>query len=161
MVMVFCSFEDINSLLNIIKRTNIFSTFLIRFSFNFPGITRLTPNVALTGTATQSSTYVNSDYAGSPFVARYAIDANFETTLTKSSGACAMVLNTAPVWWQVDLLKVYEINKIAITGRQVPAGKTRKYSISIFAFYFYAKLIVFNIILSFYFPYSNCWGHVH
>ena len=36
-----------------------------------------------------------------------------------------MVKNIPPVWWQVDLHKAYEINKVAITGKK----QARKYFI--------------------------------
>ena len=86
--------------------------------FHYLGIVRLTPNVALRGTATQSETHINYHWAPSPFVASYANDGNFETSMTQISGACSFAERNAPVWWQVDLLKVYEITKVAITGRK-------------------------------------------
>ena len=82
------------------------------------GVVRLIPNVALNGIATQSETHVNTDYAGSPFLASYAIDGNFETVVIPSRGACSITELTPPVWWQVDLLEVYEITKVAITTRK-------------------------------------------
>ena len=84
----------------------------------FLAVVRLTPNVALKGTATQSATHVNT-WDTSPFIASYANDGNFETSMTETSGACSFAeRNKPPVWWQVDLLNVYEITKVAITGRQ-------------------------------------------
>ena len=74
--------------------------------------------MALRGTATQSSVWTYGSYPGSPFVASYATDGNFETSVDSSGGTCAIMTDAAPVWWQVDLHKVYEINKIAITGRK-------------------------------------------
>ena len=75
--------------------------------------------MALRGTATQSETHLNDDWAASPFIASYANDGNFETSMTETSGACSFAeRNKPPVWWQVDLLNVYEITKVAITGRQ-------------------------------------------
>ena len=79
---------------------------------------RLTPNVALRGIATQSHTHIDTAWAASPFVASYANDGNLETTLTTTSGACSFAAMIPPVWWQVDLLKVYEITKVAVTGRE-------------------------------------------
>ena len=64
--------------------------------------------MALDGTATQSSVYTESDYNGSPFDARYAIDSICYFS--------AWTNNTPPVWWQVDLHKAYEINKVSITA---------------------------------------------
>ena len=87
--------------------------------FNFPGVIKLTPNVALKGIATQSSTHVNPAYTWSPFVASHTIDGNFYTDLLSNSGTCSHTKSDAPVWWQVDLLQVYEITKVAITGRKM------------------------------------------
>ena len=84
----------------------------------FKDIIRLTPNVAVTGSATQSSTApVNTDLPGSPFVASYAIDGIFDTSFSQAGGGCSSTDITTTAWWQVDLLKVYEITKVAITGR--------------------------------------------
>ena len=74
----------------------------------FTGIVRLNPNVAPKGTATQSSEYTNPIYP-----AYLANDENF----SPQTSSCAITDNTAPSWWQVDLMIVYEIAKIAITGR--------------------------------------------
>ena len=52
----------------------------------FSGIVRLSPNVALEGEATQSRDHVTSGFTGSPFVAGYAIDGNFETSITTGRG---------------------------------------------------------------------------
>ena len=86
----------------------------------FLGAVRLTPDVAVRGTATQSVTHLNTGYAASPFVARYANDGDLGTGMnpTATSGLCAIAEAIVPVWWQVDLLKMYEITKVAITGRQ-------------------------------------------
>ena len=71
----------------------------------FAGVVRLAPNVAFKGTATQS---YNSNAASR------VIDGNFE-------GSCSYTSNNQQGWWQVDLLEVYMITKVAMT-----AG--RKYS---------------------------------
>ena len=92
---------------------------VLLYIISFPGAVRISPNVAVKGTATQSSTSVNTRYVASPFVASYANDGNFDTNLVLRSGACSYTKNTAPFWWQVDLLKVFEINKVAITTRSV------------------------------------------
>ena len=84
------------------------------FYSNIPGVMRLTNNVALGGTATQSSD--DTGYDSSP-LASLSIDGNFDTSLTTTNVVCSKTGNTPPVWWQVDLHKVYEINKVAITGR--------------------------------------------
>ena len=73
--------------------------------------------MALIGTATQSTTHANKALAGSPFVASHANDGNFETSVIHARGACSITESTPPVWWQVDLLDVYEITKVAITTR--------------------------------------------
>ena len=87
-------------------------------NFYFLGII-LIPNVALRGTATQSSTYAQGNYRASPFVASYANDGNIDSSMVASSDTgCTITLVTPPVWWQVDLLDVYEITKVAITGRK-------------------------------------------
>ena len=82
------------------------------------GMTKLTPNVALRGTATQSTDWLQCSFHASPFVASHANNGNFETSVIPSRGACSLTKDTPPVWWQVDLLKVYVIAKIAITGRE-------------------------------------------
>ena len=98
-------------------------TFLVfKVVLSLPGAVRLTPNVALRGTATQSATHPNTDYAASPFVASHANDGNYGTSMTTTRGACSLTETTPPVWWQVDLLKVYEITKVAIAGRNVYRG---------------------------------------
>ena len=81
-------------------------------------VVRLTPNVALGGVATQSETHIDTDWAASPFEASHANDGNFDTSMTESHGACTYTESTPPVWWQVDLLEIYEINKVAVTGRE-------------------------------------------
>ena len=58
-------------------------------------------------------------YRTSPFVASYANDGNYETSMIATSAiGCTITLNTPPVWWQVDLLQVYEITKVAISLRK-------------------------------------------
>ena len=86
--------------------------------FYYVDVVRLIPNVALRGTATQSITHINTGWAGSPFIASYSNDGNFDTSMTQNSGKCSYTESNPPVWWQVDLLEVYEITKIAITGRK-------------------------------------------
>ena len=79
--------------------------------------------MALQRIATQSETARNNRYASSPFVAGYANGGNFDTTFTEAHGACSFVELNPPVWWQVDLLEVYEITKVAITSRTRGNGK--------------------------------------
>ena len=95
--------------------TDMFYIFLTWSSFTFLGVIRLTPNVALRGRATQSSTRVNTNYAASPFVASHANDGNIEAAITITHGACSHTNYTTSTWWQVDLLTVYEIHKVAVT----------------------------------------------
>ena len=86
------------------------------------GVVRLTPNVALRGIATQSATHINTAWAVSPFIASYSNDGHFETsmTTTSTSGPCSIAeYSKPPVWWQVDLLKIYHITKVATTGRNM------------------------------------------
>ena len=90
----------------------------IKFFFYYLGVVRLTPNVAMRGTAMQSKNWLSNGWATSPFVASYANDGNFDSSMTATGGACSLTGATPPVWWQVDLLKVYEITKVAITGRK-------------------------------------------
>ena len=85
---------------------------------------RLTPNVALTGKATQSSVWIDFAFASSPFVASYANDGNMETSQTASSTRCSIVKSRpTPVWWQVQLDRVYEIHRVAITAIDGSGGK--------------------------------------
>ena len=86
--------------------------------------------MALRGVATQSQTHANTAFVASPFVASHSIDGNFDTGMIPTSGACSYTENTPPAWWQVDLLEVYHITKVAITGRKeystyVPAVKSK------------------------------------
>ena len=67
--------------------------------FHIPGAVRLTPNVAYRKQATQS---LNTHLATN------AIDGQ--------AGTCARIpASSLPIWWQVDLLEVYEITKVRIT----------------------------------------------
>ena len=91
-----------------------FSKHKVGISFPFPG-ELLTPNVALRGNATQSTTYTEAGWAASPFVASYANDGSTEAGMTRTNMACSRTSNIPPVWWQVDLQKVYDITKVAIT----------------------------------------------
>ena len=69
----------------------------------FLEVVRLAPNVASGGTATQSSDTGNR-------VASLVIDGNFDY------GLCARTKDDAPVWWQVDLLEIYLVPKVAINS---------------------------------------------
>ena len=72
----------------------------------FPGTVRLTPNIAKNGNATKSSVH---RWGGHP--ASFANDGNLDTNVH----TCALTGPSAPSWWQVDLLDVYEIDKVALT----------------------------------------------
>ena len=105
------------------------------------GIIQLTPNVALRGTATQSADYVQSNYHASPFVAGHANDGNLETSMAPSRDACSLTKDTPPVWWQVDLLKVYVITKIAITGREEFCKSSFVFILNLFSSLMFLSLI--------------------
>ena len=97
----------------------------------FLGVVRLAPNVALRGTATQSSD--NEEYLGQYSVASQAIDGNF-------GSRCSRTNPYAPVWWQVDLLEVYLITKVAINS-----GNTR-YGMCCLDLDFFLNFSVINAI---------------
>ena len=97
--------------------------------------------MALRGIATQSETFINTAYTSSPFVASHANDGNIEASMTATSGACSIVQRNPPVWWQVDLQKVHEITKVAIT-RWDKSGKPEHY------FILHLNFLVFKFINS-------------
>ena len=72
----------------------------------FPGTVRLTPNIAKNGNATKSSVH---RWGGHP--ASNANDGNLDTNVN----TCALTGPSAPSWWQVDLLDVFEIHRVALT----------------------------------------------
>ena len=80
------------------------------------GVKLLTPNVALNGEATQSSSSKHDEF-NDPDYAHYAIDGNFSTDLLGSGARCAVTNWGAGAWWQVDLKYEFEITKVAITTR--------------------------------------------
>ncbi|XP_073692611.1 fucolectin-5-like isoform X2 [Garra rufa] len=65
-------------------------------------------NVALVGQTSQSSTYAGS-------VPEYAIDGSLNSWTHTNE-------ETDP-WWRVDLLKVYNVNRVTITNRQTFAWR--------------------------------------
>ena len=77
----------------------------------------LTPNVALNGEATQSSSFKHDRFTDSDD-AHYAIDGNFSTDLLGSGARCAVTNAYAGTWWQVDLKHEFEVTKVAITTRK-------------------------------------------
>ena len=81
---------------------------MLIFLLPFIGDVRLIPNVALRRRATQNP---HSDYV------KRTTDGQFGSLYTTIS-------NTEPVWWQVDLLEMYEITKVAI---RAGAGYYRMY----------------------------------
>ena len=74
----------------------------------------LTPNVALNGEATQSSSSQH-DMFSDPDDAHYAIDRNFSTDVLGSGARCAITKPLSGSWWQVDLKYEFEIKKVAVT----------------------------------------------
>ena len=77
----------------------------------------LTPNVALSGEATQSSSFKHDKF-NDPDDAHYAIDGNFSTDVLWSGARCAITNWETGPWWQVDLKYEFEITKVAITTRK-------------------------------------------
>ena len=78
----------------------------------------LIPNVALAGSATQSSDYHHSYYFNDSDVAHYAIDGLFGTDIHSSRDRCAHTQQDYGAWWQVDLKYEFEIRKVAVTTRK-------------------------------------------
>ena len=76
----------------------------------------LTPNVAPSGTATQVSSWKHAHFSDSDD-AHYAIDGNFDTDMN-AGVRCAITRNNPGAWWQVDLIREYRIEKIAVTTRR-------------------------------------------
>ena len=74
----------------------------------------LTSNVATNGIATQISDYYNP-VRGNPDYASYAIDGDFSTNINE--GRCSKTGRSFGAWWQVDLKRPFDINKVAITAR--------------------------------------------
>ncbi|KAK9957087.1 hypothetical protein ABG768_011357, partial [Culter alburnus] len=67
-------------------------------------------NLALGGTAVQSSTY---DHLAA---AQNAVDGNRNPIYT--SGSCSHTAWDRDPWWRVDLLTVYKITRVSITNRR-------------------------------------------
>ena len=89
--------------------------------------------MALTGKATESATHFRGRYPGWQFLASFANDGNFQTHMVSSGGKCAIARSNPPVWWQVELHKVYEINKVAITAMNY-ASKYLRFTSLFFVF---------------------------
>ena len=79
-------------------------------------IEQLSPNIALEGSATQSSNFENNHFA------KYAIDGIFTTDLI-TLGQCTHTNKDAGAWWQVEFTDIYTMQKVAITIRK-SSGKT-------------------------------------
>ncbi|TSY83965.1 Fucolectin-4 [Bagarius yarrelli] len=86
----------------------------------FPGVNRVATlcevevygvpvNLALKGTASQSSNYESKYYAS------FAIDGT--TSSDFSDMSCACTNNEMNPWWEVDLLAMYDISNVSITTR--------------------------------------------
>ena len=86
----------------------------------FLSLTLLTPNIARNGIATQISDY-NNAARGTPDYASYAIDGDFSTNIN-GIGRCAHTNGHAGAWWQVDLRKRFQIQKVSITTRDLHSG---------------------------------------
>ncbi|KAM4693443.1 fucolectin-like [Discoglossus pictus] len=71
-------------------------------------------NVALQGTATQSSLYENC-------MASNAIDDNLDSHL--HHGSCSTTKNEFAPWWRVNLLRSHKINQVRITNRNDCCGE--------------------------------------
>ena len=79
----------------------------------------LSPNVALNGTATQITNFHHRSRFSDPDYALYAIDGNFSTDILNSKARCAITLNNmVGAWWQVDLMNIYRVEKVALTTRK-------------------------------------------
>ena len=79
----------------------------------------LSPNIALNGTATQISYYHHSSRFSDPDYAFYAIDGNFSTDIFNAGARCAITLNNIMgAWWQVDLMNIFRVEKVALTTRK-------------------------------------------
>ena len=79
----------------------------------------LSPNLAVNGTATQISDYHHERFSD-PDYAFYAVNGDFATKILESGARCAITLNMAAgAWWQVDLMMIHWIRKVAITTRHV------------------------------------------
>ena len=79
----------------------------------------LSPNVALNGTATQITDFYHASWFSDPDYAFYAIDGNFSTDILHAGARCAVTLhNKMGAWWQVDLMNIYRVEKVALTTRK-------------------------------------------
>ena len=78
----------------------------------------LSPNVALNGTATQSSNFHHPAYFSDPDQALYANDGNFSTDVHGLRARCAITNADLGAWWQVDLMSYHVIQKVAVTTRK-------------------------------------------
>ena len=105
------------------------------------GVELLTPNVALNGEATQSSSSQH-DMFSDPDDAHYAIDGNFSTDVLGSGARCAITKPLSGSWWQVDLKYEFEITKVAVTTRKY--CKLLYFSISGISLYITLMVMVFQ-----------------
>ena len=76
----------------------------------------LSPNVALSGTATQVSSWKHAQFSDSDD-AHYAIDGNFDTDVN-AGARCVITRNNPRAWWKVDLIHEHRIEKVAVTTRR-------------------------------------------
>ena len=89
---------------------------------NILSLALLTPNIARNGIATQISDYYFAA-RGNPDYASYATDGDFSTNIN-GIGRCAHTNGHAGAWWQVDLRKSFQIQKVSITTRDLYSGIT-------------------------------------
>ena len=78
----------------------------------------LSPNVALNGTATQSSNFHHPACFSDPDQALYANDGNFSTDVHGLRARCAITNADQGAWWQVDLMSYHSIQKVTVTTRK-------------------------------------------
>ena len=78
----------------------------------------LIPNVALSGTANQSSIFQHFGWFNEADEAHYAIDGLFGTDIISSRDRCSHTSKQKGPWWQVDLTYEFEIRKVAVTTRK-------------------------------------------
>ena len=72
----------------------------------------------LNGTATQITDFRHGQFPD-PDYAFYAIDGNFSTDIQDAGARCAITLNNMMgAWWQVDLMNIYRVEKVALTTRK-------------------------------------------
>ena len=72
--------------------------------------------MALNSVATQISTYQPEGLSENLTQAKYAVDGNFDTDMSRGA-RCAITTAVPGAWWQVDLSTYYQIIRVGITTR--------------------------------------------